>query len=137
QAHWGFPFSAASLLSRRTPHAFRSAACNRNTVRGLAIAPASNVRHRRSAAWQYCPRWLSCTWFAIAVAALLFIGACRRGVPVVDTAPKPLVANGTITGMVRGPEGTSPMSGRTVEAVNLATGERASVVTGTTGGCTG
>jgi len=66
----------------------------------------------------------------------LFIGACRRGVPIVDTAPKPRVANGTITGMVRGPEGTSPMSGRTVEAVNLNTGERASVVTGTTGGFT-
>ena len=75
-------------------------------------------------------------WFAAALAALMFAGACRRGVPLVDTAPKPPVANGTITGMVRGPEGTSPVTGRTVEVINVDTGERSTVTTGSTGGFT-
>ena len=75
-------------------------------------------------------------WLAAAVAAVIFAGACRRGVPLVDTAPKPVVANGTITGVVHGPEGTSPVSGRTVQAVNVATGERTSAVTGSNGGFT-
>lgn len=67
---------------------------------------------------------------------LAAIGGCRRGVPVVDLAPKPLTADGTISGSVRGPEGTSPVDGRPVEVVNIETGERHRATTGTAGGFT-
>ena len=73
---------------------------------------------------------------SLGVLALLFAGGCRRGVPVVDTGAKPPAARGTITGIVRGPEGTSPMTGRTVEVINTATGERHTVQTTSNGGFT-
>jgi hypothetical protein len=57
-------------------------------------------------------------------------------VPVVDVGPKPPAARGTITGTVRGPEGTSPLSGRTVEVINSTSGERRTVQTGANGGFT-
>ena len=62
--------------------------------------------------------------------------ACRQGVPVVDTTPQPQRADGTISGTVRGPEGTSPLTGRTVEVVNLETGERQRTTTNEAGGFT-
>jgi hypothetical protein len=76
-------------------------------------------------------RWL----FAMAVLLLVSSG-CRRGVPVIDTAPKPAVADGTLSGTVRGPEGTSPVAGRVVDAVNVQTGERYRAITSETGGFT-
>jgi len=75
-------------------------------------------------------------WLSLGILALLMAGAFRRGVPVVDLGPKPVNARGTITGIVRGPEGTSPLAGRTVEIVNEATGERRSVQTAENGGFT-
>lgn len=90
----------------------------------------------RVAAYQYLPRWIGGCCLAAGVAGLLLAGGCRRGVPVVDTAPKPAVAEGTITGTVRGPEGTSAVSGRTVEVVNIETNERRTVTTNSTGGFT-
>jgi hypothetical protein len=49
---------------------------------------------------------------------------------VLDAGPKPAtIAQGTISGTIRGPEGSSPVSGRTVEIVNIATGERHSTTT--------
>jgi hypothetical protein len=68
--------------------------------------------------------------------ALMFATGCRRGAPVVDPNPKPAVARGTLSGTVRGPEGTSPIAGRTVTAVNIDTGERHSAQTSSTGGFT-
>lgn len=62
------------------------------------------------------------------------LGACRRAVPVIDTAPEPVQAQGTISGTVRGPEGTSAIAGRTVEVVNLETNLRAHATTNGTGG---
>ena len=70
------------------------------------------------------------------IAALVFAGACRRGVPAVDLGPKPPAAQGTITGIVRGPEGAAPAVGRTVEVIDTATGERRSVQTAANGGFT-
>ena len=70
------------------------------------------------------------------ILALLYSGACRRGVPVVDPGPKPPNARGTITGIVRGPEGTSAVVGRTVEIVNVATGEKHTAKTAENGGFT-
>jgi hypothetical protein len=62
------------------------------------------------------------------------ICAACRGVPVVDLGAKPPAAHGTIAGMVRGPEGTSPVVGRTVEIVNISTGEKQTVTTTQNGG---
>ena len=66
----------------------------------------------------------------------LTLAACRPGVPVIDTAPRPVEAIGTISGTVRGPEGTSPIEGRVVEAINVETGERSRETTSSTGGFT-
>lgn len=70
------------------------------------------------------------------ILALVLTGACRRGVPVVDLGPKPPDARGTLTGIVRGPEGTSPIVGREVQIVNTETGARHNATTGETGGFT-
>jgi hypothetical protein len=72
----------------------------------------------------------------VVIVALLSVSACRRGVPVIDTAPKPIQADGTISGTVRGPEGTSPIDGRPVAVVNVETGERQSTATNPAGGFT-
>ena len=71
------------------------------------------------------------------VAGLLLIaGACRQGVPVIDTTPRPAQADGTISGTVRGPEGTSPIDGRIVSVVNVDSGERQQTTTNNAGGFT-
>jgi len=72
-------------------------------------------------------------WLSLGIAMLLFGIGCRRGVPV-DVAPKAPVS-ATVTGVVRGLESTS-VSGRTVEIVNTATGERRVVQTADNGGFT-
>lgn len=69
------------------------------------------------------------------IALMLTLAACHGG-PVVDLSTKPVEADGTISGTVRGPEGTSPISGRTVEVVNVDTGERQRASTSVTGGFT-
>ena len=74
--------------------------------------------------------------FAAGVAVLLSIAACRRGVPVIDPSPGPAQADGTISGTVRGPEGTSAIEGRDVTIVNVATGAREQAKTSNTGGFT-
>jgi hypothetical protein len=75
-------------------------------------------------------------WLSLGILALLFVGACRRGVPVVDLGAKPPAARGTLTGIVRGPEGTSPVIGRDVQIVNTETGARHTAQTGDNGGFT-
>jgi hypothetical protein len=70
------------------------------------------------------------------VLVLLASGGCRRGVPVVDVGPKPPAARGTLTGIVRGPEGTSAVAGRTVDIINVATGEKHTATTTQNGGFT-
>ena len=69
------------------------------------------------------------------VMAVMSLGACHGG-PVLDLSPKPLQADGTISGTVRGPEGTSAVEGRTVEVVNVDTGERQRATTNNAGGYT-
>lgn len=70
-----------------------------------------------------------------ATATLLYAGACRRGVPVVDLGQKPPAARGTIAGLVHGPA-DSALAGRTVEVVNVATGEKHTTITASDGGFT-
>jgi len=96
----------------------------------------ARVRMARATSCHYCPAWVTALWLSLGLLALIWTGGCRRGVPVVDAGPKPPAARGTIAGIVRGPEGTSPVAGRTVEAVNITTGERRSAVTAANGGFT-
>jgi len=67
---------------------------------------------------------------------LLSLTACRAGAPVVDPSPKPPQMDGTISGTVRGPEGTSSIEGRQVAVINVATGERQTATTNNAGGFT-
>jgi hypothetical protein len=77
-------------------------------------------------------------WFAAVVLLLGFIAACRQGVPIIDTSPPPPQTDGTISGTVRGPEGSSAstITGRTVTVINVETGERQTTTTNNAGGFT-
>jgi hypothetical protein len=75
-------------------------------------------------------------WFSAGVLAVVLIVGCRRGVPVLDTGPRPIQAEGTISGTVRGPESTSAIEGRIVEVINVETNERQRVTTNNAGGFT-
>ena len=77
---------------------------------------------------------LPAVWAAVTLAALVVATACRPGVPIIDTAPKPVEAEGTISGTVRGPEGTSPVDNRAVAVINVDTGERQRTTTNSAGG---
>ena len=59
-----------------------------------------------------------------ALFALLSLGACRGSAPAVGTSPKPVPAEAILSGTVRGPAGASPAGSRTVEVINVTTGER-------------
>ena len=72
---------------------------------------------------------------ALAV-AIASVAACRRGVPVIDPGERPPTVDGTISGTVRGPEGTSSIVGRDVVVINVATGERQQTRTNPAGGFT-
>jgi hypothetical protein len=70
---------------------------------------------------------------------LLILGslaACRPGTPIIDPTPGPTQADGTISGTVRGPEGTSAIEGRMVEVINIDTGQRQRTTTNNAGGFT-
>jgi hypothetical protein len=75
-------------------------------------------------------------WLFFGILLLLVTVGCRRGVPVVDLGPKPPDPRGTLTGIVRGPEGTSPVVGRDVHIVNTETGARHTAQTAANGGFT-
>jgi hypothetical protein len=70
------------------------------------------------------------------LAALLSLTACRQALPIVDASATPIKADGTISGTVRAPASTSPLDGRTVEVVNIATGVRHRGATNNAGGFT-
>lgn len=103
---------------------------------GVLLAHRSGVSTTRANSCHYCPAWVTGLWLSLGMLALLFGVACKPGVPVVDVGPKPPDARGTLTGTVRGPEGTSAVAGRTVEIVNTATGEKHTTQTSDTGGFT-
>ena len=90
----------------------------------------------RATGCDYYPPWVAGGWLCVGILALLTIGACRRGVPVVDLGPKPPEARGTLTGIVHGPEGTSPVVGRDVQIFNTETGARHTAQTAANGGFT-
>ena len=77
---------------------------------------------------------------AAAVGLVLALAACRTAVPVFGGSEIP-EAHGTVTGQLRGPDtdgddDEAPVAGRRVHVVNVATGERQSMVTSETGGFT-
>ena len=100
------------------------------------LALRSRVSTTRANSCHYCPGWVTGLWLSLGILTLLLGGGCKPGVPVVDVGPKPPAARGTLTGTVRGPEGTSPIGGRTVEIFNTVTGEKYSTTTSDTGGFT-
>lgn len=108
--------------------------CNGNTAMALRLQISQSVRTTRLPGCQYWPRWLTALWFCVGLAALIAATSCRRGVPVVDTAPKPAVARGTIAGIVHGPSGTTGIADRLVTATNVETGERHQTRTTSAGG---
>jgi hypothetical protein len=67
--------------------------------------------------------------FIVALLTVVVSTGCRRGTQVLDTGARPPVAEGTITGTVRGPERGATIQGRTVEVVSLETNERQRVTT--------
>lgn len=80
-------------------------------------------------------RTTSALWL-IAALVVTFVAACRQGKPVIDPTPGPAQADGTISGTVRGPAGTTAIEGRTVEVVNIETGHRQKATTNNAGGFT-
>jgi hypothetical protein len=70
------------------------------------------------------------------VVATVAVTACRRGSPVLDPSPKTPNPDATISGTVRGPEGTAAIAGRTVRAMNLDTGALFRAATNEAGGYT-
>ncbi len=71
---------------------------------------------------------------AALVCAVVSVAACRRGVPVLDPGDDPPTTDGTVSGTVRGPEGTSAIAGREVRVINVATGEKQVTQTNSAGG---
>jgi hypothetical protein len=77
-----------------------------------------------------------------AVATVIILGGlstltgCRPGVPVIDPGSRPAQSHGTISGTVRGSASQAAIEGRTVEAIQVDTGERQREVTSSTGGFT-
>ena len=94
------------------------------------------MRIGRANGCHYCPPGVTGVWLSLGIVLLLFAAGCRRGVPVVDLGPKPPDARGTLSGVVRGPEGTSAVVGREVQIVNTETGARYTAKTSETGGFT-
>src|SRR3954469_7094127 len=84
----------------------------------------------------HCAHRTTAIWIGVTLSTMLSLAACRPGTPVIDLGPKPPTTDGTISGTVRGPEGTSAIDGRTVEVVNVATGERQRATTNNAGGFT-
>lgn len=64
-----------------------------------------------------------------AFAVVLVLSACRHAITPIDTSPRPADLDGAIGGTVRGPGGSTPIDGRSIEAVNVDTGERLRTIT--------
>ena len=107
--------------------------------RGPLFAQPDGVMTRvlaRRKQQEYWPQWAAVAWLTVGVVTLLSIAGCRRGVPVLDTSPRPAQADGTISGTVRGPETQGSIEGRVIEIINVETNERQRVTTNNAGGFT-
>jgi hypothetical protein len=88
----------------------------------------------RTYAASYAGRSRFAALISLTLTALVFltIGGCRRGV-LVDTAPQ-RGGDRTLRGTIRGSAESIAVDGRTVEVINVATGQRQQITTGDTGG---
>jgi len=73
---------------------------------------------------------------AVMTIAFISVASCRRGTPILNPGEASASTDGTISGTVRGPEGTSSIVGRQVEVINVDSGERQQVATNNAGGFT-
>jgi hypothetical protein len=79
-------------------------------------------------------RFVALLSLTLTVLVFLTLAGCRRGMPV-DTAPQAATpADGTLRGTIRRSAGSIPVEGRTVEVVNVTTGQSQRVTTGDSGG---
>jgi hypothetical protein len=83
--------------------------------------------------WRRVP---STTWLIAILVTLMAVTACRRGSPILDPTPRNPTADATISGSIRGPEGTAPIAGRVVHAINVDTGALLRGATNAAGGFT-
>ena len=81
----------------------------------------------------YWPLWVSLTWLTVGLLTVFAAAGCRQAVPSLDAA---VPSRATITGTIRGPEGTTAVDGRIVEVINLSTQQRRRVTTNRAGGFT-
>ena len=81
------------------------------------------------------PGVYSTALLALGLMFLVSVG-CRQGMPVIDPSPGIAQASVTISGTVRGREGSSSLEGRVVEVINLDTNERQRTTTSNVGGFT-
>jgi hypothetical protein len=66
-------------------------------------------------------------------AVMVFAVACRTGVPVVDTGPKPPTQDGTIAGHVSTGDGAVAVGSRVVRAVSVESGKKFETTTNNAG----
>jgi hypothetical protein len=78
----------------------------------------------------------STVWLIAMLVAVAALAACRRGSPIADPSSRNPSADATISGSVRGPQGTEPVAGRVVHAVNVETGALVRGATNAAGGFT-
>ena len=84
----------------------------------------------------YWPRWVAAICLTLGTVVLVTSEGCRPRATALDTTPRPGESTGTISGIVAGPEGINVIAGRTVNAINVETGERHRETTGATGSFT-
>lgn len=89
----------------------------------------------RPAHVSYWPLWVSLTWLTVGVLTVFAAAGCRRGVPALDTSPQATTEHrSTISGTIRGPEGTTAVEGRIVDVIDITTSRRQRVTTDEHGG---
>jgi hypothetical protein len=67
------------------------------------------------------------------IAVVVFVVACRTGVPVIDTGPKPPTPNGTIAGHVTTGDQAVAVTSRIVRAISVESGQKFETTTNNAG----
>lgn len=81
------------------------------------------------------PLQVSLTWLTVGVLTVFAAAGCHRSVPPLDTSPQAAAQpRGTISGTIRGPEGTTAVEGRVVDVIDVTTNRRQRLTTDQNGG---
>ena len=75
-------------------------------------------------------------WLPGTLVLALLLPGCRTGKSLVDVGPDIESARATVVGTVFAGDGTTPLAGRTVEAVRVDGGQTVTATTNVTGGYT-